>query len=78
MVVCLGAMSLQAQTLREAFKDKFLIGAAINVRQVKSQDPKVQNLIRNQFSALVPENCMKPEEIHPKSTSTTGGTLTHW
>lgn len=66
MVVCLGAMSLQAQTLREAFKDKFLIGAAINVRQVKSQDPKVQNLIRNQFSALVPENCMKPEEIHPK------------
>lgn len=66
MVVCLGTMSLQAQTLREAFKDKFLIGAAINVRQVKSQDPKVQNLIRNQFSALVPENCMKPEEIHPK------------
>ena len=58
--------TLHAQTLREAFKDKFLIGAAINVRQVKSQDPKVQSLIKNQFSALVPENCMKAEEIHPK------------
>ncbi|MBR6893190.1 MAG: endo-1,4-beta-xylanase [Bacteroidaceae bacterium] len=60
-------MNLHAQTtMREAFKDKFLIGAAINVRQVKSKDPKIQKVIKEQFSALVPENCMKPEEIHPK------------
>ena len=60
-------MNIHAQTtMREAFKDKFLIGAAINVRQVKSKDPKIQKVIKEQFSALVPENCMKPEEIHPK------------
>lgn len=53
-------------TLREAFDGKFLIGAAINVRQIKSDDPKVVNTIKNQFSAVVAENCMKPEEIHPK------------
>ncbi|MBQ2096800.1 MAG: endo-1,4-beta-xylanase, partial [Bacteroidales bacterium] len=52
--------------MRKAFKDKFLIGAAVNTRQVVSTDPKVINAIRNNFSALVPENCMKPEEIHPK------------
>jgi endo-1,4-beta-xylanase len=53
-------------SMRKAFKDKFLIGAAVNTRQVVSTDPKVINAIRNNFSALVPENCMKPEEIHPK------------
>ena len=53
-------------TMREAFKDKFLIGAAVNVRQVASNDPKIRGVIKNQFSALVAENCMKPEEIHPK------------
>lgn len=65
----LGLMSqsvLAQSTMREAFKDKFLIGAAINVRQVASKDAKIQNVIKEQFSALVPENCMKPEEIHPK------------
>ena len=69
ITICLSlvAESLLAQTtMREAFKDKFLIGAAINVRQVNSKDPKVQKVIKEQFSALVPENCMKPEEIHPK------------
>ena len=53
-------------SMRKAFKDKFLIGAAVNTRQAVSTDPKVINAIRNNFSALVPENCMKPEEIHPK------------
>ena len=69
ITICLSlvAESLLAQTtMREAFKDKFLIGAAVNVRQVKSKDPKIQKVIKEQFSALVPENCMKPEEIHPK------------
>jgi len=69
LILAMAAMtqSMAAQsTMREAFKDKFLIGAAINVRQVKSKDPRVQNIIKEQFSALVPENCMKPEEIHPK------------
>ena len=66
ITICLSlvAESLLAQTtMREAFKDKFLIGAAVNVRQVKSKDPKIQKVIKEQFSALVPENCMKPEEI---------------
>jgi endo-1,4-beta-xylanase len=53
-------------SMRKAFKDKFLIGAAVNTRQVVSTDEKVIKAIRNNFSALVPENCMKAEEIHPK------------
>lgn len=64
-LMAVGAANAQT-TMREAFKDKFLIGAAINIRQVKSTDPKIHNIINSQFSALVPENCMKAEEIHPK------------
>lgn len=60
------AVEIKPGTMREAFEGKFLIGAAINVRQVVSNDEKVVSVIRDQFSALVPENCMKPEEIHPK------------
>lgn len=60
------SVEIKQGTMREAFEGKFLIGAAINVRQVVSTDEKVVSVIRDQFSALVPENCMKPEEIHPK------------
>lgn len=53
-------------TLREAFRDKFLIGAALNVRQVVSKDEALQSLIREQFSSVVAENCMKAEEVQPE------------
>lgn len=53
------------KTLREAFADKFLIGTALNTRQVMSQDQKLQSLIRDQFSAVVAENCMKAESVQP-------------
>ena len=70
LAICLSSMSTQSvlaqKTMREAFDGKFLIGTAINTRQVKSNDPKVINVIKDQFSALVAENCMKAEEIHPK------------
>ncbi len=66
--VALASQSIMAQqtTLREAFKDKFLVGAAISIRDVASKDPKVQAAIKNNFAVLTPENCMKCEEIHPK------------
>ena len=43
-------------TLRGAFADKFLIGTALNVRQVESKDKALQALVRDQFSAVVAEN----------------------
>ena len=48
-------------TLRGAFADKFLIGTALNVCQVESKDKALQALVRDQFSAVVAENCMKAE-----------------
>lgn len=52
--------------LRDAFADKFLIGAALNTHQVRSQDPRLQALIRREFSSVVAENCMKSGSLQPR------------
>ncbi len=54
------------KTLREATKGKFLMGVAINQRQHNGSNPEVESIIANQFSAIVPENCMKNSELHPE------------
>ncbi len=56
----------QEISLRDAFKDKFLIGVALNAGQVVSTDKNVRNLVDNQFSAVVAENCMKSMYLQPQ------------
>ena len=53
-------------TLKEAFGDYFLVGTAMNTRQVAGEDPAAAELVRTQFNAVVAENCMKCEAIHPE------------
>ena len=64
---CMFAMAFAegGKTMREAFADKFLIGVALNTRQVTTKNPEVQALIRDQFSSVVAENCMKAEVVQP-------------
>lgn len=52
-------------TLKEAYKNDFLVGAAINAVQIQEKDPKAAALIPAQFSVLTPENIMKCEIIQP-------------
>ena len=65
---CMFAMAFAegGKTMREAFADKFLIGVALNTRQVTTKNPEVQALIRDQFSSVVAENCMKAAEVQPE------------
>jgi endo-1,4-beta-xylanase len=53
-------------TLAEAARSKFLIGVAVNTQQVNGIKPKESELIAKEFNAIVAENCMKPEYIHPE------------
>jgi endo-1,4-beta-xylanase len=53
-------------TLKEAFKDDFLVGVAVNGRQIMGKDSLSTVLIEQQFSSLTAENCMKWEKIHPR------------
>lgn len=53
-------------TLKEALEGKFLIGAALNTRQIPSADSAENALITSQFNAIVAENCMKSGPIQPR------------
>jgi len=56
----------QASTLKDAFNGKFYIGTAMNTPQIKGQDTAAVNVIKEQFSAIVAENCMKSGPMQPK------------
>jgi len=56
----------QVITLKDALKDKFLIGTAMNTSQITRKDTAAVRIIKENFSAIVAENCMKSAEIHPE------------
>jgi endo-1,4-beta-xylanase len=52
-------------TLREAVKDKFLIGTALNTNQIWGKDTAAVKIVKEQFNSIVAENCMKSMYIQP-------------
>ena len=60
-----GEKSEKKQTLKDAFAGKFYIGTALNEWQISGRDTAAMNIINKQFSAIVPENCMKSESLQP-------------
>lgn len=65
VILFTGSTVAQTPSLKEAFRKDFLIGTAINSRQIEGKDIVADKLIKEQFNAVTPENCMKAEEIHP-------------
>lgn len=53
-------------SLKESLKGKFLIGTALNTAQIEGTDTAGIRLVKEHFNAIVPENCMKCEVIHPE------------
>lgn len=60
------ARGAESPTLRDAFKDAFLIGAAIRPDQVDGRNSQASALIVREFNALTAENAMKMGPIHPR------------
>lgn len=52
--------------LKEAFKDDFKIGVALNPYQILGLDTLAHNLILKHFNSITADNHMKWEKIHPK------------
>jgi endo-1,4-beta-xylanase len=52
--------------LKNALKDKFLIGTALNVDQIWEKDSLAGKVIKQQFDAIVAENCMKSMYLQPQ------------
>jgi endo-1,4-beta-xylanase len=60
-------IDLPAQkTLKDTYKDYFLIGASLNRAQIYEEDKRAANIIKTQFNTISPENALKWETIHPQ------------
>jgi endo-1,4-beta-xylanase len=55
--------------LKEAFKDDFLIGAALNVDQIIGNDINGAELVKTQYNTITPENILKWVNVHPQPDS---------
>jgi endo-1,4-beta-xylanase len=59
----------QKYTLKEALKEKFYIGTALSIEQFTEKDTASARVIKEQFSAIVAENCMKSGPLQPEEGS---------
>jgi endo-1,4-beta-xylanase len=57
-----GQDNTSLKTLKEAFAGKFLIGCADDLT---SNNDAYQASIKAQYDIVTPENCMKPQSVHP-------------
>lgn len=53
-------------TLKDAFKNKFNIGVALNTWQIDGKDSNSLQIVLEHFNSIVAENCMKSENLQPQ------------
>ena len=63
---CANNPKASSMTLKDAFKDHFLVGAALNDSQCSGTNAAQVALITQQFNSITPENVLKWDSIHPK------------
>lgn len=69
MLAVAGISPLSAKndkTMKDVLGKYFLIGTAVNVDQIWERNVDEANIVKDNFNAIVAENCMKGEEIHPE------------
>lgn len=59
------ALTASAQGMKDAFKDKFYIGCAMNTWQIDQRIHSALNAVEKHYNSIVAENCMKCEELQP-------------
>lgn len=51
--------------LKDYFENDFKMGVAVSSRIFEKNDTELQQLIKQEFSSISPENCLKWERVHP-------------
>ena len=64
LIALAGCLSVQAQGLKDVYKDYFMIGVAVNQRNVTK--PEQSALVKKEFNSITAENDMKPEPTEPR------------
>lgn len=63
LLLAAGGLTAMAQGLKEAYKDYFTIGVAVNQRNVSNLEQMA--LIQREFNSITAENDMKPQPTEP-------------
>lgn len=63
LCACTSTPKEEPATLKSALGGKFLIGTALNAGHITGSDTAGVRLVKEQFNAIVAENCMKSEEL---------------
>ncbi|MGD0389618.1 MAG: endo-1,4-beta-xylanase [Tepidisphaeraceae bacterium] len=56
----------QTPALKDAFKDCFHVGVALNQSQFGEENAATTELVKTQFNSISPENVLKWEVVHPE------------
>ena len=65
-IVCCTHTVSSAQTLKDVYKDAFLIGVAVNPAITSGKDKASQDIVIKHFNSITVENVMKAALINPK------------
>ena len=65
-IICLDISFGQDKILKDAFKNHFLIGVALNSNQVLEKDKIATEIVKKHFNSITSENDLKWESIHPQ------------
>ena len=64
--VFVSSCAQQPTTMKDAAKDRFLIGTALNEAQIRGIDTAGVRVVKEHFNAIFAENCLKSQPIHPQ------------
>ena len=64
LLLAMSSTAVWAQGLKDAYKKEFMIGVAVNGRNVSN--PEQMALIKKEFNSITAENDMKPQPTEPK------------
>jgi len=59
------AFGADTMTLKDAYSNYFLVGVAVNQRQIDGEDQRGDPIIKAQFDSISPENALKWASVHP-------------
>lgn len=66
MSACSGNKCSSEKGMKDAIKEAYFIGAALNTPQILEEDSLAIAVVKKHFNSVVAENCMKSEVIQPE------------
>jgi endo-1,4-beta-xylanase len=62
--LCAQGLGAEPATLKDAYSNYFLVGVAVNQRQIDDEDQRGDQIIKAQFDSISPENALKWASVH--------------